>query len=225
MILKLNNTSVVVFDLDDTLYNEIDFVKSAFHYIAKKYCSSTLDKSYSELLIWFNNNEDVFDKFIAHHDLSHIGLTKVDLISEYRYHIPNIQLRDDANILIENLKEYDIKLGLITDGRSITQRNKINALGLDEKLDLIIVSEEIGSEKPSLKNYLYFNEKYPKSDFHYIADNPKKDFVTPNKLGWSTICYLDTGTNIHKQSFDIDLNFKPIYSIRNFNEIVIEWTK
>lgn len=224
MILKLNNTSVLVFDLDDTLYNEIDFVKSAFRYIANKYCSSTIDKSYSELFLWYSNKEDAFEKFVAHHKLNLIGITKLDLISEYRYHIPDIQLRDDAYLLIENLKKYDIKIGLITDGRSITQRNKIKALGLEKKLDLIIISEEIESEKPSLKNYIYFNENYPKSEFYYIADNPKKDFVTPNNLGWNTICYLDPGTNIHKQSFDIDHSFKPIYYVRNFNEIEIEWT-
>ena len=33
MILETNN--VVVFDLDDTLYKEIDFLKSAFHDISE----------------------------------------------------------------------------------------------------------------------------------------------------------------------------------------------
>jgi putative hydrolase of the HAD superfamily len=34
MIIEANDRSYFVFDLDDTLYSEIDFVKSAFKFIA-----------------------------------------------------------------------------------------------------------------------------------------------------------------------------------------------
>ena len=32
-----------------------------------------------------------------------------------------------------------------------------------------------------------------------MGDNLKKDFLTPNRLGWQTVCLRDDGRNIHKQ--------------------------
>ena len=44
-------------------------------------------------------------------------------------------------------------------------------------------------------------KKYPDADFYYVGDNPKKDFIAPNVLGWETICLLDSGCNIRPQEF------------------------
>ena len=33
-------------------------------------------------------------------------------------------------------------------------------------------------------------------------DNPQKDFIAPNRLGWATIGLLDSGSNIHGQKLD-----------------------
>ena len=109
---------------------------------------------------------------------------------------------------------------MITDGRSVQQRNKIKALGLSEYFDDVIISEEFGSEKPNINNYKYFVDKYGYSyKYVYIGDNINKDFIAPNLLGWSTICLLDNGKNIHKQSFHLENNTKPIYLINELKEI------
>ena len=99
----------------------------------------------------------------------------------------------------------ECNLGIITDGYSIPQRNKFCALQLDRfiKEDDLIISEEFGTEKPSKKNYLFFQHKYVNADFVYVGDNIKKDFVSPNRLGWKTVCLLDDGRNIHRQDFDL----------------------
>ena len=78
----------------------------------------------------------------------------------------------------------------------------------------IIVSEEFGSEKPDERNYLYFSEKL------YVGDNPQKDFLAPNRLGWETICLLDNGENIHCQDFSLPVEYLPHYKIRAFDEIL-----
>jgi putative hydrolase of the HAD superfamily len=62
------------------------------------------------------------------------------------------------------------------------------------------------------------NNKCPEN-YIYIADNPNKDFVTPNKLGWSSICVLDRGQNIHVQNFDLPKDFLPQFFINSFQEI------
>ena len=58
-------------------------------------------------------------------------------------------------------------------------------------------------------------------NYVYIGDNPHKDFITPNKLGWTTICLLDRGQNIHKQNFINSLELNPHFFIKSFDEIIL----
>ena len=222
MILNLKNNSVVVFDLDDTLYNEIDFLKSAFQHIAKKFCPSDINNAYNQLLVWFSKETDPFDNLIKTFNLKNRGIDKTILINEYRTHSPKITLRKGADELLLKLKKNKIPVGLITDGRSLTQRNKLKALGLSNFFDLVIISQETGSEKPAHDNYLAFHKKFPNSEYYYFGDNTQKDFITPNLLGWTTICYLDPGINIHKQSFDLNKEYLPDFVIRDFGEVQVE---
>ena len=50
---------IVVFDLDDTLVKEIDYLKSAFKAIAVK-VDSTNDSLFNQMLFWYQNKENVF---------------------------------------------------------------------------------------------------------------------------------------------------------------------
>jgi putative hydrolase of the HAD superfamily len=58
-------------------------------------------------------------------------------------------------------------------------------------------------------------------EYVYIADNTQKDFITPNKLGWTTICLLDKGQNIHKQNFELSNEYLPKFTINSFEEIIL----
>ena len=138
----------------------------------------------------------------------------------YRNHFPSIQLYKDSKIFLNRLLSYGHEMSLITDGRSITQRNKLSALGIESFFKNIIISEEVNSEKPSEYNFrMVMNNKFAEN-YIYIADNPKKDFITPNKLGWTSICLLDRGQNVHKQNFNISGEYLPQFSISSFEELI-----
>ncbi len=130
-------------------------------------------------------------------------------------------MSEDTFLTLEWLTEIGIDIGLITDGRSITQRKKILALGLDKYIsnEMIIISEEFGSEKPSLDNYKYFMKRKPNCNhFVYVGDNTQKDFIAPNTLGWTTIGLIDDGSNIHPQK-KIDSLHNPKIWISTLKEI------
>ena len=110
-------------------------------------------------------------------------------------------------------------MSLITDGRSITQRNKLRALGIESFFKNIVISEEVNSEKPSEYNFRMVMYNKIAENYIYIADNPKKDFITPNKLGWTSICLLDRGHNVHEQVFTNFIEYNPHFIIKSFNEI------
>ena len=84
----------------------------------------------------------------------------------------------------------------------------------------VVISEEFGSEKPCEANYLYFEKKYPDYRFTYIADNLKKDFVAPNRLGWRTVCLKDDGRNIHSQNIEIAEVQKPQFIIDKLTDLI-----
>lgn len=208
------SSKTIVFDLDDTLVKEIDFLKSAFFEIA-----SVIENEgyslYQQMMVWYFDKENVFQNLVSlYPDLSIDSLK-----SSYRKHLPNFEHYKYIKDFLNELKQKGYKLGLITDGFSITQRNKITSLGVGDLFDLIIISEEFGTEKPHEENYSAFHQ-FNSDAYYYVGDNLKKDFVTPNKLGWVTICLLDDGNNIHSQNFDTDVSYLPKLKIKELTELL-----
>lgn len=214
------NNICIVFDLDDTLYKEVDFLRSAYQEIALYIERLTSRKGIYELML--QGYVDKINVFQMLEDLTNHQVTKEQLLLLYRNHKPNISLNKGTIECLDKIKKANCVIGIITDGRSITQRNKIIALNLSHWIDNenIIISEEFGSEKPSEENYLYFEDKYPDMNYFYIGDNVKKDFISPNKLNWCSICLLDDGQNIHKQSENVAIDSLPHYYVSNLNEVL-----
>ena len=93
-------------------------------------------------------------------------------------------------------------------------------MGLEFFFDDILISEETGYSKPSEEPYRFFMEKYPECEYIYVGDNPAKDFLAPNKLGWMTVCLLDNGQNIHPQDFSLASEYLPQHRIKDITELL-----
>ncbi|MDH3648127.1 MAG: HAD family hydrolase [Saprospiraceae bacterium] len=218
MILNIRPDTVIVFDLDDTLYKEVDFVKSAYKYLSDLLFEETGKNCYEEMCNWYRAGKSAFDLIKSNYNIS---MSIDEMVDTYRHHSPNIHLSEGVKESITELLSWRIPTGIITDGRSATQRNKLKALGLEGLFDLVVISEEIGTEKPHRNNFLLYNEKFSNHSFAYIADNISKDFVTPNALGWLTICLLDNGQNIHKQDFSFPAEYLPQQTLTSFLDLEI----
>ncbi|MDR2917488.1 MAG: HAD family hydrolase [Tannerella sp.] len=215
MDIRINSRSFFIFDLDDTLYPEADFLKSGYREVAN-YLQPVIRKDlYDQMIDWYKNGIHAFSSVVEEYGDATITVDK--LLSVYRLHFPDIRLRRDASVFIRRLQEYNVPMGLITDGRSITQRNKLKALKIEDCFKDIIISEEFGSEKPDEKNYNFFPDKYPDTHFFFFGDNLNKDFIIPVKSGWTSFCLIDNGGNIHKQRNIHD--HKHIYFIDSYDEI------
>lgn len=211
---------VIVFDLEDTLYQEIDFLKSGYHAVAD-YLTRNLGISdlYEEMMEAYQAGEkDVFQKVLDKH---HLTLDKSELLDIYRYHIPQIHLDGMVRSVLEQL-QGNCHLALITDGRPKTKKNIINALGLSDFFDGsdIYISEEVGHLKTAPYSFEKIMETYPQSQYVYVGDNPIKDFLVPNRLGWMTVCLLDHGQNIHSQDFSLATEFLPQRKIKVITELI-----
>ena len=174
----------IVFDLDDTLYDEIDFVKSGFKEISK-YLSNV--EYYNFMLDEFNKNGSgkVFNKLIVEFKLN-ISIQK--LIEIYRFHIPNLKLSDESIMLLKFSQQY--KTALISDSHYLMQQNKYTSLSLEQYIDYPIFTHFYHTKKPKIKAFKMVMDKFnTETEFIYISDNPKKDFIAPNQLGWKSIRY------------------------------------
>ena len=209
-------SDVVVFDLDDTLYKEADFVESGFRAVA----SYLGDHSYAEDLISSRaGGKNAFEELISKYTLPN---SIEELLEIYRNHYPSIQLDASTIEVLNTLSSQGKILGIISDGRSKTQRNKIDALGLYRWIEPenIIISEEFGSSKPDERNFRVFMSSYSGKSYVYIGDNTKKDFLAPNYLGWLTVCIKDNGRNIHPQRFDLSKEHLPDVIVDDIREII-----
>ena len=217
---SIMKNKVVVFDMEDTLYKEVEFLKSGYHAVAD-YLTQTcgVQDLYQEMWsAYLEGVEDVFQKVL---DDCHLTVDKSVLIDIYRYHKPQISLDSNTKALLQQLKRR-CHLALITDGRSETKKNTIEALGVSDYIDWsdVYISDEVGCLKTEPLSFLKIMEKYPDCQYIYVGDNPEKDFVVPNQLGWDSFCLLDDGQHIHKQDFTKDTSKMPKHIINNIIEVL-----
>ena len=216
---------VVVFDLEDTLYREIDFLKSGYRCVAQLLNnvkpSITCEDFYDALWSVYQQGGNPFEETIKNYRF--MADAKVWMLDVYRNHIPSISLKEGVVEVLEELKNQGVTMGVITDGRQSTQMNKIKTLGLMNYIDEddIVINVCPERMKPDTRSFQFYEKKYGMGcSFAYVGDNPKKDFFAPNCLGWKTICLLDDGSNIHHQDFTLDEKFMPTYKIYHLKEIL-----
>jgi len=185
----------IIFDLDDTLYPEEEFVMSGFNsvakYLAKKYNLSSL-KIFNILKSDFKSGirGRNFTLLLKKLNLPITELKKAIII--YRNHQPKIRLYPDVQKILEYLsKNKKIKLGMISDGIVKTQKNKISALKIRKYFKVILLSDRLGvnCRKPDTKPFSVVLNKLgvKPEEAIYIADNPQKDFIGAKKLGIFTV--------------------------------------
>jgi len=184
----------IVFDLDDTLYLERDYAFSGFDAVAERFA----DEIGAEFdvaarcreLFDTDDRTRVFTAILREAGTPEPDALLPKLINAFRNHAPRIALCSDADEALTRLAER-YKLALISDGYLAAQRAKVKALGLASRIEMIILTDQWGREfwKPHPRAFEtvanHFNVDH--RDCVYVADNPTKDFVAPDALGWTTV--------------------------------------
>ena len=184
----------VIFDLDDTLYSEKEYVKSGYHKVAKILPQvSNVEEKLWEL---FESKKTAIDELLAQENIQSEKI-KQECLLAYRHQMPEIHLYEGVMEMLIELRGKGLKLGIITDGRPEGQRAKIQALGLEPFVDYIIITDELGGpvfRKPNMTAFQMMKEKMNVSydEMCYIGDNVKKDFIAPEKLGIKSIWFKNT---------------------------------
>ena len=120
---------VIVFDLDDTLTKEIDFLKSGYCAVAnlvQKRLGLDANTIYCNMLEWHKTGKNAFEELNAAYGLDN---PIEDYLNVYRYHQPEITLSEEVRETLNVLKERGVAMGIVSDGRQVTQMNKVERNG------------------------------------------------------------------------------------------------
>ncbi|MFX0049500.1 MAG: TIGR02253 family HAD-type hydrolase [Candidatus Hermodarchaeota archaeon] len=239
---------LVGFDLDDCLYNStglsqmarikgIDAMIRLGLKIERQKALILIEEIVTE---YGSNSSKHYDYFIRrlneyeHYSISFNEQVRYVAAAVMAYHaqkIEHIQLYDDVQKCLEKLKETAIKTAIITDGIPIKQYEKILRLGIDELIDLVVISDEIGIRKPNPKLFSYCLNKFRVKGYEtiYVGDNIYKDII-PAKLNEIHSIYIHRGGkyDINVTGEEVAKENKPDYEISRLDElfdIIIELNK
>ena len=201
----IDGLRAVIFDLDDTLYSEKEYVRSGFAAVAE--ILPKINGAEQKLWSLFESGKPAIDYLLRSEGIYSDEL-KEECLNAYRTHTPDIHLYDGVRKMLVRLRQEGYMLGIITDGRPDGQRAKILALGLDSLFDEIIITDELGgteARKPSDKAFLLMHERLNKisgeridySEMCYVGDNTAKDFIAPASLLMRAI-WFDNRDGIYK---------------------------
>ena len=197
--------SVLVFDLDDTLYPELSYVHSGFRAVAA-FLSPVLGESAETLAAGMMAEEaaqgrgQVFDNVLRKHGRWSKALVAACLRA-YRQHRPSISLFPDAERVLTRFAH--LPLYLVTDGHKEVQARKVAALGLASRVRHAYLTNRYGRHRakpdPHVFQLICQREGVAPAEVTYVGDNVKKDFVGIKPLGFGTVRIL-RGNYAHYQA-------------------------
>ena len=228
--------TVVAFDLDDTLFRERDFCRSGFRFL----CDSALYRVSDNLV---NLPEESLRHLVSQMDeeLNHKRNPFVPFeeffkplvedkgeewnldrhIAAYRTHLPkNLKFAEGAEETLNCLARRGVRMAVITDGRSVTQRRKIEALALNRFVapDLILISGETGHDKHEKHMFATVVREFPEANkFVYVGDNVSKDFYYPNLMGWLSVQAPPDDDNVHMNQVAKSCLYEPKIKLEKFD--------
>jgi putative hydrolase of the HAD superfamily len=191
----LSTVDTVIFDLDDTLFPEREYVRSGMRSVAlwgEAELGLEFERSVRRLQELFEQGirGNTFNLWLAEH-----GLTDEDIVASaiavYRNHRPVIRVFPDVPGVLSALK-VTYKLGLVSDGYLRTQQLKLDSLELGDRFDAVVFSDALGRAawKPSPLPFLTALRQLGNVAPHtavYVADNPLKDFIGAREAGVRSI--------------------------------------
>lgn len=194
--MKPNETrwACIIFDLDDTLYPERDYVLSGFRAVsrwAERHLGICGESGFDELSRLFHAGVrgDTFNRWLSMHHLP-VEPWLPHLLEVYRGHHPTIEPFPDVPLLLADMHRR-CRLGLVSDGYLKVQQLKLEALELAPYFDTVVFSDEYGPDawKPSTRPFEIVLERLQTNPSRavYVADNPKKDFLGARRAGMYTV--------------------------------------
>ncbi|WP_314062383.1 HAD family hydrolase [uncultured Vagococcus sp.] len=196
----------IIFDIDDTLYDQQKAFIQAFNECLPTYVN---DVDYGALFQRMRMyGDESFSLGYGLSDLRRMQIYRVKrALGDYQIEVSDdlalkfqqafegyqeeIELFVEMPSIFERISARKLAMGLITNGTTKRQSQKIERLGLKEWMpaDLMLISEEVGmaKPKPGIFELMAHRLSMASSELLYVGDNYANDIVGGNSAGWQTI--------------------------------------
>ncbi len=190
----MSPSCAVVFDVDDTLYLERDYVRSGFravdaHLREHHGTAGFFERAWAAFERGLRGR--TFDEVLPQLGLSPDHELIAELVDVYRRHRPQIDLLPDARAALDAARQAGWAVAVVTDGPRASQSAKVEALGLSRWAEPVVLTAALGEGfgKPHPRAFRLVEERTGcrGAQCVYLADNPHKDFAGPKGLGWRTV--------------------------------------
>jgi putative hydrolase of the HAD superfamily len=195
----MTRVRAVIFDLDNVLYNERDYIFAAFHSIARflsERCRYSKDEVYSKLVCDFEKKGSLYPR-LFNDVLNDFGLDQnlvPEILRLYATVDAKIELFPAASSMLLSLRGFGLKLALVTNGSIRIQSNKIRLLGVEKFFGVVVFARETPSskEKPHPDAYINALQKLGvrAEETVCVGDNPYTDFWGAKQMGIRTVRFL-----------------------------------
>jgi len=182
--------TTVYFDLDGTLLNYSTPFAELFVETLPTKATNEMSETYSkEVLSSITKLEKrpYQRAFAAVRDRYNLNVDPEALAAEYiEKEATATRISQTVLSLVESIATRH-QTGILTNGDGQMQRRKIEKHGLDELVDEIIVSNEVGSRKPDTDIFEEAKERLPAESFVYMGDTFEEDIVPARETGFKTV--------------------------------------
>ncbi len=205
-------------DLDDTIW---DFKRNSWEALGYVYHTAGLERAFADVDTWRNtyqeNNHHLwslynvgkitkeflmverFRKVLADAGYSEEEALRMSgkLSDMYLDRLASLKaLVPGARQLLDHLKERGYKIGVISNGFYEVQHRKMVSGGIEQYFDAVVLSDDIGVNKPDRRIFNHALAKAGGADAArtiIIGDNPDTDIVGSLNAGWRAIYFNRDG--------------------------------
>jgi HAD superfamily hydrolase (TIGR01549 family) len=188
--------SLFIFDLDNTIYNEEDYLFQAYKEIADRlaglYPSLDSKQLFFKMKEIYNKEgrEKLFDKFLLKFkiDDSHL-LECLQILRSFNPAKP-LEINSYSKQILKELQERDKKIFVLTNGNAEQQKNKIRHIswdGLDKKISFVFAAEFEPKPSPTGVYYILKSAGTGKRNTIFVGDSDSDKYCAIN----SGVIYLD----------------------------------
>lgn len=220
----MNKKMILIFDLDDTLYDRAEPFRKAMEAAAGRKIEGDVRKWYS---IYSRHSQEMFEAnargeitleeshvLRIRHAAAELGIpmTAEQELAYQRYYEQaqkDIVMSDTMKELLDFCRNAKVPTGILTNGPVKNQRRKVQALGLEKWIpkERLFISEGIGCTKPDLEAFHYVEKALHAGpeELCMIGDSYSSDIAGAMEAGWKTIWLDKNRTEIPSERKKADL--------------------
>ncbi len=215
----------VLFDIDNVLYNSGHQVEMARRAAVEAMVRAGLDMPAEEA---YQRLEEIVKRygsnFGKHYDML-VGDRKekhkiiaAGIVAYHNTKLSYLKPYDDTTPTLVRLKMTGYKIGVVTDGLAVKQWEKLIRMRVEDVFDCVVVSEDVGIEKPDSKIFQKACEELDvkPEECAYVGDRLDTDILGANKAGMVSIRLL---RGKYKEDKPASLQEQPRFEMKRLDEI------